>query len=248
METLIIFITGILFGSFFNVVGLRVPMHESILYPPSHCPGCKKKLKPWDLIPILSFLFKKGRCTYCQKRISPIYPIIEALTGVLFVIAFFQYGLSWQFVYVILFISLFMIITVSDIFYQIIPDKILLPFFVVFLLFLFFMPQFQIGSHLLGMILGFVIFYLIAVVSNGGMGGGDIKLFALSGLVLGTPLLFLSILLATVSGSIYGLLFILFKGGNRKSKIPFGPFIAAGCLIAILWGERILNWYWNQLS
>lgn len=246
-ESFIIFIVGVLFGSFFNVVGLRVPLHESILYPPSHCPGCHKKLEPVDLIPIGSFLLRRGKCGYCQKKISPIYPLIELLTGVLFLLAFQKYGWSWQLVYVIFFISLFMIVTVSDIFYQIIPDKVVFPFFFLFLIFLFFMPTAHLWKHLVGMVLGFVIFYFIAVVSRGGMGGGDIKLFTVAGLVLGYPLLFLSILIATVTGSIYGSFLILFKGGGRKSKIPFGPFIAAGCLVAILWGESILDWYWKLM-
>lgn len=247
LESVFIFVVGVILGSFFNVVGLRVPLRESILYPPSHCPGCEKKLKPMDLIPIGSFLLRRGKCQYCQKKISPIYPFIEALTGLLFLFAFQKHGWSWEFVYVLLFISMFMMITVSDIFYQIIPDKILFPFFFVFLFFLFFFPTTQLWNHLLGMCLGFIIFYLIAVFSRGGMGGGDIKLFTVSGLVLGYPLLFLSILIATVAGSIYGTLFILFKGGSKKSKIPFGPFIAVGCLVALFWGEPIIDWYWKLM-
>lgn len=248
MTETLFFCMGILFGSFFNVVGLRVPLHQSIVFPPSHCPGCQKRLSPLDLIPVFSYLFAKGRCRYCQETISPIYPVMEGMTGVLFLLAYNLFGWSFQLIFVLFFISMLIMITVSDLYYQIIPDKILFPFFLLFILYFVVFPPQNWLVHLLGMGLGFLVFYLVALLSRGGMGGGDIKLFAVAGFVLGYPLLFVSILLATVTGSLFGIILIFMKKGKLKSGIPFGPFIAAGSLVAIFWGEKLLDWYWGMFT
>lgn len=245
---ILFFFMGLLFGSFFNVVGLRVPLHQSIIFPPSHCPGCQKRLSPFDLVPVFSFLLTRGRCRYCQQSISPIYPVMEGLTGILFLFAYTLYGWSFQLVFVLFFISMLIMITVSDLSYQIIPDKILFPFFLLFILYFLWFPPQNWMVHLLGMALGFLVFYLVAVLSRGGMGGGDIKLYAVAGFVLGYPLLFVSILLATVTGALFGLILMFIKKGDLKSGIPFGPFIAAGSLVAIFWGEKLLAWYWGMFN
>jgi prepilin signal peptidase PulO-like enzyme (type II secretory pathway) len=244
----IFFIYGLIFGSFFNVVGLRIPKKESIVSPPSHCPHCNTRLKAVDLFPVLSYLLRRGRCGYCRAVISPVYPIIELLTGLLFAGVFYKYGFTGEMVVSILFVSLLVIITVSDMAYKIIPDKVLLPFFVTFLILRFFIhPMESYYSHLIGMVLGFTIFLLIAVISKGGMGGGDIKLFAVVGLFFGYPLLFLTILLSTLLGTMYGILLIIMKGAGRKTEIPFGPFIACASLISLFVGQQIIDWYVGML-
>lgn len=248
VEDLLFLLLGLLFGSFFNVVGLRLPLRQSIVYPPSHCPGCQRRLGPYDLIPIFSYVMVKGKCRYCQEKISPLYPMVEGTTGILFLLAYEKFGWSIQLLFVLLFIAMLMIITVSDLVYQIIPDKVLLPFFLFFLGYILFVHLPHIWVHFIGMILGFLIFYLLAVISRGGMGGGDIKLYTVAGLALGYPLLFVSILLSTVTGSLFGLGLMLIKKEGRKSTIPFGPFIAAGSLISIFWGEALLQWYWGFIS
>ena len=126
------FIYGIVFGSFFNVVGLRVPKKESIVSPPSHCTACHRKLGILDLIPVFSYLFLHGKCRGCDAKISPIYPFMEFVTGVLFMLAYVMLGFSWELTVALIFISLLVIITVSDIAYMLIPDKVLLPFAIVF--------------------------------------------------------------------------------------------------------------------
>ncbi|MED0676400.1 prepilin peptidase [Aneurinibacillus thermoaerophilus] len=243
---LLVFLFGLLFGSFFNVVGLRVPQEQSLLAPPSHCPTCKKQLKPIDLIPILSYLIARGKCRYCRAPISPVYPLIELATGILFAAVYAVYDftpVAWLY---LLFISLLVIITVSDLAYRIIPDKVLLPFFLVFLVLRFFIhPDETYLSHLIGMVLGFTIFYIIAIVSGNGIGGGDIKLFAVVGLFLGYPLLLLTILLSTFFGAFYGVLLMIFRGAGRKTKVPFGPFIALGALLALFKGYDLIAWYFS---
>ena len=129
--TSLFFIYGIVFGSFFNVVGLRVPKKESIVSPPSHCTTCDRKLGFLDLVPVFSYVFLKGKCRKCGSKISPIYPFMEFVTGVLFALSFYMLGFSAELVVAILFMSLLVIITVSDIAYMLIPNKVLLPFAVV---------------------------------------------------------------------------------------------------------------------
>ncbi|WP_342664263.1 prepilin peptidase [Aneurinibacillus terranovensis] len=246
MRLLLFFLLGLIFGSFFNVVGLRVPQKESIIYPPSHCPKCAAQLKPRDLIPLLSYFINRGKCRVCAASISPIYPVMEAVTGILFTGVYFLYGFSWETLMALLFVSLLVIVTVSDLAYRLIPDKVVFPFWGLFLVLRFFIhPNETYVAHLIGMALGFILFYLIAVVSRGGMGGGDIKLFAVVGLYLGYPLLLLTILLSTLLGTFYGILVMIFKGAGRKTEVPFGPFIALGSILAMFRGYAIIEWYWH---
>ncbi|WCK53649.1 prepilin peptidase [Aneurinibacillus sp. Ricciae_BoGa-3] len=244
MINLFFFLYGLILGSFFNVVGLRLPKKESIISPPSHCTNCNTRLTARDLIPVLSFFINGRKCRTCKTPISPIYPVMELITGILYAALYYTYGFTWELLMALLFASMLVIITVSDLAYRIIPDKVVFPFFGVFLILRFFIhPTESFISHLIGMVLAFGIFLLIAIISRGGMGGGDIKLFAVIGLYFGYPLLLLTILLSTLLGSIYGILLIVTKGAGRKTEVPFGPFIALGSLCALFWGSDIIDWY-----
>ncbi|QCJ43627.1 prepilin peptidase [Bacillus sp. S3] len=240
---LILFLYGLILGSFFNVIGLRIPLKESIVTPSSACPTCGHQLKPYELIPVLSYLFQRGKCRGCQSRISPIYPIFELLTGLLFMTAPLVIGWSGELVVALTLISMFMIIVVSDIHYMIIPDKILIWFAGIFLLERIVWPLSPWWDSLLGAITGFVVLLLIALVSKGGMGGGDVKLYAVLGLVLGVKLVLLSFFLSTLLGAVFGGLALLLKIVKRRQPVPFGPFIAAGTLIAYYWGSEIIDFY-----
>lgn len=245
---LIIFIYGITLGSFFNVVGLRVPMKKSIVAPRSACPTCGHQLRAWELIPVASFIIQKGKCRGCQSRISPIYPISELITGILFVMAPYFIGWSSELFVAWTLISLFMIIFVSDIHYMLIPDKILLVFAGVFLFERIFLPLTPWWDSLLGGVVGLLLLLAIAIVSKGGMGGGDVKLFALIGFVVGTKLLILSFFLATLFGAFFGVIALLLKLVKRKEPIPFGPFIVAGTLTAYFYGSEIIQHYVRFIS
>jgi leader peptidase (prepilin peptidase) / N-methyltransferase len=238
-----LFIYGLLLGSFFNVVGLRVPEKKSIVAPRSSCPTCGHQLKPYELIPVISYLIQKGKCRGCQSRISPIYPIMEFLTGILFATAPLVIGWSGELIVALMLISMFMIIIVSDINYMIIPDKILIWFAGIFLLERIFCPLTPWWDSLLGAVTGFVLLLIIALVSKGGMGGGDVKLYALLGFVLGFKLVLLSFFLSTLFGAVIGGLAMLFKIVKKKQPIPFGPFIAAGTLTAYYWGSDWIDLY-----
>ncbi|MEW9053307.1 MAG: prepilin peptidase [Neobacillus sp.] len=248
MSSLIAFVYGLLLGSFFNVVGLRVPLKKSVVSPRSSCSTCGHQLKGYELIPLISYLLQKGKCRGCQSRISPIYPFFELLTGILFATAPLVIGWSGELVVALTLISMFIIITVSDIHYMIIPDKILIWFAGIFLLERIFIPLTPWWDSLLGAVTGFTLLLIIALVSKGGMGMGDVKLYALLGFVLGFKLVFLSFFFSTLFGAVIGGLALLFKIVKRKQPIPFGPFIAAGTLTAYYWGSDLIDLYLQFLN
>ena len=234
---------GLIVGSFYNVVGLRIPKKESLVTPPSHCPNCQRRLTVRDLIPVISYIFLRGKCRTCGAKVSPIYAITELATGVLFAFATWRIGITWELAVALLFISLLVIINVSDIAYMLIPNKILL----------FFLPFFIVGrivsplepwwDSIVGAAIGFSLLLLIAIVSKGGMGGGDIKLFLLIGLVLGTVHTLLTLFLASVIGMIVGIIVLKIKRKGRKTPVPFGPSIVVAAIIVYFYGDQIVNAY-----
>jgi len=237
------FLVGITFGSFFNVVGMRVPNKESIVHPRSSCPHCHTVLSWKELIPIVSYVWQRGRCRNCESNISLFYPAFEALTGLLFVFSLYKIGFELELVVALTFVSLLIIITVSDLSYMLIPNRILLFFFILFSIERMLIPLSPIYDSLLGSFVGFALLYVIAVISKGGMGGGDIKLFAVIGLVLGTKDVLLAFFIATIVGTLFSLFGMISKKLTRKSAIPFGPFISLGALVAYFYGDSIIQWY-----
>lgn len=245
MITILLFLYGITLGSFYNVVGLRIPVGKSIVFPGSSCPTCGHKLRVWELIPVLSYFLQRGKCRGCQSRISPIYPSVEFLTGVLFATAPLVIGWNLELIIALTLISLFIIIFVSDLAYMIIPDKVLLVFAGIFLLERIFIPLTPWWDSVLGAVVGFVLLLVIALVSKGGMGGGDIKLFALIGFVVGIKTLLLSFFFSTLLGAVIGLIGMSLGFVKKGKPIPFGPFIAVGTLIAYYFGDSLVQAYLN---
>jgi leader peptidase (prepilin peptidase) / N-methyltransferase len=245
---IIFFIYGLILGSFYNVVGLRIPLSKSIVSSRSECTKCGHKLKPFELIPVVSYMLQKGKCRGCQSRISPIYPFFELLTGILFATAPLVIGWSGELVVALTLISMFIIIVVSDIHYMIIPDKILIWFAGIFLLERIIWPLSPFWDSLIGAITGFVLLLIVALVSKGGMGMGDVKLYAVLGFVLGFKLVLLSFFFSTLFGAVIGGLALLFKIVKRKQPFPFGPFIAAGTLTAYYWGSELIDLYIQFLN
>lgn len=244
------FVLGTILGSFYNVVGYRLPKGESIVFPPSHCPNCNHRLKFWELLPILSFMFQRGKCTSCKQKISWFYPIFEFSCGLLFALAFLSFGLSWKLLIALTFMSMLIIVMVSDYIYMIIPDEVLLFFGIALSIEILFID----GYHSLLLSLGngciaalFIYFLKMLgdlIFKKESMGGGDIKLLFTFGLVLGWQLSVFSIFLASIIGLPLSLL-ILCK--NKDHIIPFGPFLSIGALIILL--TRIdLNWLLNLLT
>lgn len=251
--TIISFIFGIILGSFFNVCIFRIPNNQSISNPPSHCYNCKNRLKPLDLVPILSWIFLKSKCRYCGQRISPRYPLIELLTGILFVLVYKVYGLNYITLYYIALTSLLIIITFIDIDHFIIPDGLIVFGLVFAVIFNLIGQGIELKNSILGaLICGGGMLILInlieRIVKKEVMGGGDIKLFFMTGLFLGIKGGLLTILLSIYAGAIYGIGVIIYskiKKQEYNGVIPYGPFISIGALVTVLCGTNIINWYLN---
>jgi leader peptidase (prepilin peptidase)/N-methyltransferase len=243
LKDLVIFLYSLLLGSFFNVVGLRVPVGESIVFPRSHCPRCKRQLTARELIPVVSYVLQGGKCRGCGVRISLLYPLIELSTAILFTISPLLVGWSKELIVCWTLISLLMIIFVSDVRYMIIPDRVLLVFAAIFLIERIFIPLSPWQDALIGAAVGFLLLFLIAVVSKGGMGGGDIKLFALLGFVLGWKMVLLAFFFSTLYGTVIGLIGMALGKVRRREPMPFGPAIVLGALTAYFFGQAIVEWY-----
>lgn len=238
-------IFGLVFGSFYNVVGLRIPKKESIVAPPSHCVSCNRRLSAIDLVPVFSYVFLRGKCRTCGAKVSPIYAITELATGVLFAFATWKLGITWELFVALLFISLLVIINVSDIAYMLIPDRILLFFLPILIIGRIISPLDTWWDSIVGAAVGFGLLLLIAVVSKGGMGGGDIKLFLLIGLVLGTTDTLITLFLASIIGMIAGIIVLKIKGKGRKTPVPFGPSIVVASIITYFYGQQLIDMYLN---
>lgn len=242
------FIFGLVFGSFFNVVGLRVPLKQSIVSPRSACSNCGHTLHARELVPVFSYVLQQGKCRMCGAHISKIYPLIELMTGCLFVFALYQFGFQIELFIALTFISLLVIIVVSDLAYMLIPDRILLFFLPIFIIERFFIPLDPWWSSIVGAVGAFTLLFLIGLVSNGGMGGGDIKLFGVLGYVLGWKLILMTFMIACFTGTIFGLVSMKAGKVQKRNPIPFGPFIAIGGLISLFFGNELLSWYLTILG
>lgn len=250
-EVIIIAIFGLIVGSFLNVCIYRIPRQKNIVSPPSSCVSCGKLIKPYDNIPIISFFLIRGRCRYCGEKISWRYPFIESLNTVFYLLAYHKFGFGIELIPIFLLLSAMLVITFIDLDFQIIPDSITLPGILIGLASssLIFPDPFEtyaitgFVNGFIGFIVGGGLFFLIALLSRGGMGGGDIKMMAMVGSFLGWKGVLMTTLIASVTGSIIGLCLILFKGKNRKTAIPFGPFLALGCIVTLFSGNFIFNWY-----
>lgn len=244
MQTLILtmtFIFGTILGSFFNVVIYRVPKKESIVYGSSHCPKCNTPLKPYELVPILSFLFLRGKCSTCYTPISWRYPLIEALTGVAYTLVVWRYGLTWMALIGVILASILIIIAMIDIDTMDIYDR-----FQVAILSLAIITIPLSGLPILDHLIGFFIImfpFLIIAWLTGGMGGGDIKLAGVAGLLLGYKAMLVAFFVAAITGGIYGVYLLWIKHSSRKAMVAFGPFLCLGIFIAFLAGTALFEAY-----
>jgi leader peptidase (prepilin peptidase)/N-methyltransferase len=243
-------ILGLVVGSFLNVCIDRLPQNKSIAYPPSHCEACQHKLAAKDLIPVFSYIRLRGHCRYCQASIPRRILWVELATAVIFALLCWHYGLSAELGVMIFYASLFIIIFVIDLEHSLILNKVVYPGIIVaFLLSLYPWPWFtesmgmRVAYAALGGAVGFAVFLLIALVSRGGMGWGDVKLAALIGLATGFPLVFLAIIMAAILGGIVAVALMIAKKRTRRQTIPFGPFLAVAAMVTLLWGSNILSWY-----
>ena len=244
---IIIFIFGLMIGSFLNVVIYRIPNDESIVVGRSHCPNCETQLKWYDLLPVISFLVTKGQCRYCDEKISWQYPIVESLTGLLFVALYWKFSLTIELGALMFLVSLLIASSVIDLKLQIIPNRITYFGIVSGLICSLIFNYISIKSSLLGLLIPSGFLLVIALITKGGMGIGDVKFAAMIGTFIGAKFTLIGIFLGSLVGSIIGLFLLLTGKKNRKSKLPFGPLIALGTVIMIFWGQSIINWYLGLL-
>lgn len=244
---IVFFIFGIIFGSFFNVVGLRTPKKEPFYQGRSYCPNCQTNLSWYELIPIFSYLIQRGKCRHCQQPIAKLYPIMELLTGLLFAFSYIQIGLTLELVIALLLVSLSIILTVSDLTYMLIPNKILLFFLPFFIILRIISPLAPWYDALIGGTVGFLLIMIIILISKGGMGAGDMKLFGVLGIILGWKLTLLTLFIASLVGAVIGGILMATKKIKRGQPIPFGPYILLVALISFFFGEQLLTFYYNLL-
>ena len=241
--SVLLFLLGLATGSFLNLCIDRLPKRESILHPPSHCDVCQHKLRPLDLVPLLSYLSLKGRCRYCGAKIHYRVPLVEAMTGLIFVLLWNHYGFSIELPLAMLFACLFIVILVIDLEHHLILNRVVYPAIALAFLVIILTPDYGIISAVIGGVTGAGILLLVALISPGGMGMGDVKLAALIGLLVGFPQVLIALLICFVLGGAVagGLLLARLRG--RKDPVPLAPFLTAGLITTVFYGEEILRLY-----
>jgi leader peptidase (prepilin peptidase)/N-methyltransferase len=240
---------GAMVGSFLNVCIRRIPSGESVVFPASHCPSCGTPIRPYDNVPVISYAVLRGRCRACQTRISPRYPFVEILTAFAALAAVAHFGLTLYSLAAFLFVAALIIVTFIDVDHQIIPDVISLPGIVVGFAAAALLPG---GpgwrSALIGLVLGGGILWAVAelfhrATGREGMGGGDVKLLAMIGAFLGWQAIPVTLMIGSLVGTAVGGALILGQRQDRRTPIPFGPFLALGAVCSLFYGEAILDWY-----
>ena len=241
---------GLCFGSLANVIILRLPEGKSVVFPRSRCPRCKKTIAWYDNIPVFSWIFLKAKCRHCKDSISYRYPLIELLTACLFVAVYFKSGMSWFTLEMLIFVYGLIVVSFIDFDHMILPDSFTLSGIVMGLLGAFLNPDRQFLSALLGVIFGGGFLWLTAYVywllkKQEGLGGGDIKLLAWIGAILGWKALPFIILLSSFVGATVGIIFLSLKNSSLKSHIPFGPYLVLGALTSFFFGESLTHAYFS---
>ena len=247
-----IFLVGLCIGSFLNVCIYRLPASQSIVHPRSKCPKCGKLIAFYDNIPIFSFLWLKGRCRHCGVKIGLRYPAVELLAGILALATFLKFGLRVEALIYFVFIACLLVVTFIDLDHRIIPDVITLPGIPVFFAASFALPAMTYKAALLGIIAGGGSLFLVAwvyslITKKEGMGGGDIKLLAMMGALLGWQGVVFTIFVSSLVGTLAGLAVMLHSRKGLKLAVPFGPFLAIGGVTFIFFGTRLIHWYFNLL-
>lgn len=242
------FVLGAIFGSFGNVVIYRLPREESVVKPRSYCYSCKTQIKWYDNIPILSWFILRGKCRKCQAKFSFRYPLVEIIMAVLFALSYHYAGLSWTLLEYLIFIFGLVVCTFIDLDHMILPDEFTLSGIVIGLIGAALNPQREFLDALFGVLMGGGFLWGMAYVyymftKNEGMGGGDIKLLAWIGAIVGWKAIPFVIMTSAIVGSVIGLIAARKQKAGLKTVIPFGPYLALGAVVYLFGGEAIALWY-----
>ncbi len=251
MMTILAAIFGLTVGSFLNVCIDRLPRGESISTGRSHCEGCGRQLTARELVPVVSYLMLKGRCSSCGAQIPRRLPLVEIATALVFATLYLTDLPTTSFVLLLVYACILIVIFVIDLEHSLILDKIVYPALTLALIVAAVVPPQWLGSlgphpfvsALAGAATGFVLLFIIALASRGGMGWGDVKFAAFMGAATGFPLIFVALFVGIIIGGVVGLLLLVLRKKGRKQAIPFGPFLAAGTMVTLVWGSAILQWY-----
>jgi leader peptidase (prepilin peptidase)/N-methyltransferase len=243
-------VLGAIVGSFLNVVIWRVPRGQSVWWPGSRCTTCSAPVRPWDNVPVVSWLLLRGRCRKCKARISPRYPAIEAATAALWAITGAVVGDPLALAFTLVFVSAMIVVTFIDFDHMIIPDRITVPGMAVGLAAAFLGGAVEPVQALVGMLAGGGGLLALAAAyraatGRDGLGGGDIKLLGMVGAFLGPVGAFLTILVGSVAGTLFACGLMLGRGASRTAELPFGTFLAPGAVFVLFLGARIVEMYWG---
>jgi leader peptidase (prepilin peptidase) / N-methyltransferase len=271
---IIVFLFGLIIGSFLNVCILRIPGGKSIVLPASACPKCGAPIRPYDNIPVLSWLLLRGKCRACKTPISPMYPVVELLTGLLFLACFYAFGLTPEALKWAAFAAIMVVLVFTDLRERILPDMVNFTGFSIGLAFSLVTKPIDgtalwIANHVFDFpppapVLSFVDAILGAAVGSGllwivsegyfrlrgreGMGLGDVKMMLMAGAFLGVKRVLLTIFVGAVLGSVLGILFILVRRKGSDYELPFGTFLGAAALMVVFYGTPAVNWYQSLLT
>ena len=247
MDYFVVMLLGLCIGSFLNVCIYRLPIEESIGFPPSHCTSCGYKLKLYDLIPVLSFVILKGKCRGCKEKISFQYPIIELINGIIYLLIYLQYGVSMNTLKYMLLTSIMIVIGMIDFKTMYVMTSTTIFAGLAGSAFIIFQwvtegkfPLDNIIGAIIG--LGFIGFIFVLTLGNA-MGGGDLEIAFVIGLFLGVKATIFMLFMAFIIGGIVSVYLLIKKTKGMKSQIPFGPYLAMGAIIAIFLGEKLINLY-----
>ena len=235
------FLLGLATGSFLNLCIDRLPKGGSIIRPPSGCDVCQHKLQPLDLVPVLSYLWLRGKCRYCGASIPYRLPLVEAMTGLVFLLLWHHYGFSIELPLAMLFTCLFIVIVAIDIKHHLILNRVVYPAIGLAFLVTILIPDYGIISAVIGGVTAAGILLPLALLFPSSMGMGDVKLAALIGLLVGFPQVFIALLITFVLGGAVGGGLLLARLKRRKDPLPLAPFLTAGLITTILYGEEILR-------
>ncbi len=239
----LVFVFGLVVGSFLNVCIYRIPRGKSIVYPPSSCPVCGARIKWYDNIPVLSYILLRGRCRNCKAKISPVYPIVELLSAVYTVLIYLKFGLTVDFAFYLIFGYMLIVGSFIDLFHYIIPDRISLGLAVIGLLFGLY--RHALIHSVVGFAFGFVLLLFVAVLGKAifkkeAMGGGDIKLLGALGTFIGIKGVLFTLFVSSFLGSFVGIVLMALGKANMSQRIPFGPYLSLSAIVYVFVGVQIL--------
>lgn len=268
-----VFLFGLIIGSFLNVCILRIPTGKSIVMPASACPKCGAAIRPYDNIPVISYLILRGKCRGCKTKISPMYPLVELLTGLLFFACYYAFGLSVETLKWATFSAIMIVLVFTDLRERILPDVVNFTGFALGLVFSFFVaptdgsalwianhifqfpppqPVLSLADALLGAALGSGLLWLVSEAyfrlrGREGMGLGDVKMMLMAGAFLGAKRTLLTIMAGSILGSVIGIAVIVARRKEADYELPFGTFLGAGALLVVFFGTPVVNWYQSLL-